>query len=239
MLSTNKICVFDFETDGKDPRSCSPVQLAALMVDPVKLEIVPNSEFNISIKPEKLENDPNYTYKNSEDGDILAWHSKVRACSEKEILDSWNKATSQKQAWNMFTDYLQLHHSRSSKKSKFSAPIASGYNIIRFDLKIIERLSAKYGSLNKEGEVDIFAPRDTIDIMFLVYPWFANIEELKSISLDNVRKYLGIPLDGGHDALKDVTDCANILVRFLKLHKSLAEKIAFKDAFRNEQSIRS
>lgn len=234
MMSTNKICVFDFETDGKDPKVCSPVQLAALMVDPVKIEIVPNSEFNITIKPEKLEQDNKYTYKNSEDGDILSWHSKVRACSENEVLESWKNATPQKQAWQMFTDYLELHHSRSSKKSKFSAPVACGYNIIRFDLKIIDRLSAKYGFLNKEGETEIFAPRDIIDIMFMIHPWFRNIEEIKSISLDNVRKYLGIPLDGGHDALKDVTDCANILIRFLRLHKSLAEKIAFKDAFKNE-----
>ena len=89
MLLNNKICVFDFETDGKDPKVCSPVQLAAVMVDSVKLEIIPNSEFNIQIKPEKLENDSNYSYKNNEDGDILAWHGKVRGCSEDEILKSW------------------------------------------------------------------------------------------------------------------------------------------------------
>lgn len=233
MLVSNKICVFDFETDGKDPRVCSPVQLAALMVDPIKLEIVPKSEFNIVIKPEKLENDPDYTYRNSEDGDILDWHAKVRGCSPDDILNSWKTATPQKQAWNMFTKYLELHHSRSSKKSRFSAPIACGFNIFRFDLKIIDRLSQKHGNYTKNGESDIFAPRDTIDLMLMIYPWMAHVDEVKSISLDNLRKFFGISTDNAHDALKDVSDCAQILMRFWKLHKTLAGKITFKDAFKN------
>lgn len=231
MLINNKICVFDFETDGKDPKVCSPVQLAALMVCPVKLEIVPKSEFNIVIKPEKLENDPNYTYRNKEDGDILDWHGKVKGCSADKVLSDWANAAPQKQAWNMFTNYLDLHHSRASKKSRFSAPIASGFNIIRFDLKIVERLSHKYGNATKEGESEIFAPRDTIDLMNLLLPWMMNVDEVKSMSLDSLRKFFGISGDNAHDALKDVTDCAEILIRFLKLHKTLSGKIAFKDAF--------
>ena len=53
-MNNNKICVFDFETDGSDPTECSPVQLSSVIVDPVKLEIVKDSEFNIYLKPEKL-----------------------------------------------------------------------------------------------------------------------------------------------------------------------------------------
>ena len=238
LLASNKICVFDFETDGKDPKVCSPVQLAAIMVDPVKIDIVSKSEFNVTMRPEKLENDSAYTYRNPEDGDILDWHGKVRGCSGDEVLKSWADATPQKQAWNMFVQYLDLHHSRSSRKSKFSAPIASGYNIHSFDLKIIDRLSQKYGNHNKEGETDIFAPRDTIDIMNMVFPWMMHNDDIKSLSLDNMRDYFGITKDGAHDALKDVTDCAEILIRFLRLHKTLSTKIAFKDAFK-KNPIRS
>lgn len=232
MIVNNKICVFDFETDGKNPEVCSPVQLAAVIVDPLKLEIVPDSEFNVTIKPEKLENDPSYSYKTPDDGDILAWHGKVRGCSEQEILKSWIAATPQKQAWKMFSDYLNLYHSRSARKSKFSAPIAAGYNIYRFDLVISKRLCGKYNMLDKDNEPELFAPRDVLDIMNLIYPWMMNIEEVKSISLDNIRKYLGISGDNAHDALKDVKDCAEILIRFLKLYKSLTPKISFKDSFK-------
>ena len=30
-INYNKICVFDFETDGVNPSKCSPVQIAAVM----------------------------------------------------------------------------------------------------------------------------------------------------------------------------------------------------------------
>ena len=69
--------------------------------------------------------------------------------------------------------------------------------------------------------------------MNLIYYWFFDLEDIKSLSLDNVRDYMGISKDNAHDALKDVKDCAAILLRFLKLHKNLCNKIKFKDAFAN------
>jgi len=132
----------------------------------------------------------------------------------------------------MFISYLEMYHIRSNgKKSCFTAPIAAGYNINRFDLRIIERLSQKYNNLNKEGRSSLFYPRDVIDIMNLVFYWFEGNSELKNYTLDNLRDYLGIDKEGAHDALKDVQDTANILIRFLKLHRSLSNKIKFKSSF--------
>jgi DNA polymerase III epsilon subunit-like protein len=230
MKQYNKICVFDLETDGSDPLVCSPVQIAAVMIDPLKFEVIPNSEFNLMIKPDKLEDDPAHKY---DESDILSFHAKVRGCDQGEILRSWLASTNQKQGWGMFVDYLDKYHCNHSKKSQFSAPICAGYNINRFDLKIVNRLSAKYGHTNKEKQTNLFHPRDVLDIMNLAYYWFRDIDELKSLSLDNLRDYLGINKDNAHDALKDVNDCADILIRFLKLHKGLSEKIKFKDAFLN------
>ena len=156
MKQYNKICVFDLETDGVNPNVCSPIQIAALIVDPIKLEIVPNSEFNLMLKPDKLEDNPNHVY----DTDILSFHAKVRGCDQSDILRSWKESISQKQGWSMFIDYLDKHHCRTTKKSQFSAPIAAGYNIHRFDLKIVQRLARKYGNVNKEDESNIFYPRD-------------------------------------------------------------------------------
>jgi hypothetical protein len=229
MINYNKICVFDFETDGSDPKSCSPVQIAAVIIDPLKLEIVPNSEFNIFFKPEVLANNEDYQYTT----DILDFHAKVRGSSKESILAEWKKYPSQDQSWKLFTNYLTMHHSRSSKKSQFSAPIAAGYNINRFDLPIIDRLSRKYGNTNKEDRSDIFYPRDVLDIMNLVFYWFENNSDLKNLSLDTLRDYLGINKEGAHDALKDVKDCAEILVRFMRLHRNLGNKIKFKDSFQS------
>ena len=114
---------------------------------------------------------------------------------------------------------------------KFTAPIAAGYNIHRFDLQIVERLSKKYNNLNKESRSNLFFMRDVVDIMDVMFLWFENNQDLTSYTLDNVRDYFSIPKEGAHDAIKDVKDTAEILIRFMKLHRRLSHKILFKDSF--------
>lgn len=229
MINYNKICVFDFETDGSDPRVCSPVQIAAVMIDPIKLEIMPQSEFNINFKPEVIEQDENYEYQT----DILDFHAKVKGCSKDQVLSEWKQYPKQSHAWELFVNYLDKYHTRASKKSQFSAPIAAGYNIYRFDLPIVDRLSVKYNNTNKEGKSSLFFPRDVIDCINLVFYWFEHNNDLKSYSLDTIREYFGIDKDGAHDAIKDVKDTAEIIIRFMRLHRNLSSKIKFKNSFIN------
>ena len=228
MPNLQKICVFDFETDGVNPDICSPVQLAAIIVDPIKLEIVPDSKFNINLKPELLDKNPSHDYS---DSDVLDFHSKVKGVAKETVLETWKQFPGQEQGWRAFVSYLEMYHTRSEKKSCFTAPIAAGYNIHRFDLRIIDRLSSRYNNLNKEGRSSLFYPRDTIDIMNLVFYWFENNRDLKNYTLDSLREYLGISKEGAHDALKDVEDTANIMIRFLKLHRRTANKVKFKGSF--------
>jgi DNA polymerase III epsilon subunit-like protein len=164
----------------------------------------------------------------------LDFHAKVRSCSKADILGSWQNFQSQENGWKMFVSYLEMYHARTKgKKSCFSAPIAAGYNINRFDLRIVERLSKKYDNLNKEGRSSLFYPRDVVDVMNILFYWFEYNNELKNYTLDNLRDYLGISKEGAHDALKDVKDTANIMIRFLKLHRSLGNKVKFKGSFAN------
>ena len=230
MPNNQKICVFDLETDGVNPDMCSPVQIAALMVDPVKLEIIPDSEFNINLKPYAIENNINYDYS---DSDVLDFHAKVRGSSREKILQDWRKYQNQDQGWKMFISYLDIYHTRSSKKTCFSAPIAAGYNINRFDLKITDRLSERYKNINKEGKSNIFYPRDVIDLMNVIFYWFEGNNELKSYSLDTVRDYFGISKEGAHVAMKDFKDTAYILIRFMKLHRNTSSKVKFKGSCTN------
>jgi len=228
MANSQKICVFDFETDGINPDVCSPVQIAALIIDPFRLEVVKDSEFNINMRPELLEKDSEYAYA---DSDVLDFHSKVRGCSKQEILDQWRGHQKQDQGWKMFVSYLEMYHIRSDKKSCFTAPIAAGYNINRYDMRIIERLSTKYNNLNKEKRTSLFYPRDVIDLMNMIFYWFEGNNELKNYTLDNLRGYFGISTEGSHDALKDVRDTAEILIRFMKLHRNVSSKVKFKGSF--------
>lgn len=233
-MISNNICVFDFETDGSDPSVCSPVQLSAVIVDTNRLEIIKDSEFNVFLKPERLEKQTNPDLTVYSDSDILEWHAKIKNTTPENILSAWTEYPEQKHSWKQFINYLDNYHSNIKKnKSQFSAPIACGYNIVRFDMKIINRLSNKYGNINKENITNIFHPRDQIDLMTVTWLWFESLPEIKSLALDNLRDYLGIDKTNAHDAIKDVKDCANMLIRFLKLHRKLTSKIKFKDAFLN------
>lgn len=229
----NNICVFDFETDGSNPSVCSPVQLSSVIIDTQRLEIIKDSEFNTYLKPERLElkkEDQNISV--YADSDILEWHGKVKGIDKTEVFESWLKYPDQKHSWQQFIAYLDNYHLKNRKsKSQFSAPIACGYNIIRFDMKIINRLSNKYGNINKENNTNIFHPRDQIDLMNIAWLWFESLPDVKSLSLDNLREYLGIDKTNAHDAMKDVKDCAEILIRFLRLHRNLSSKIKFRNSF--------
>lgn len=231
-MITNNICVFDFETDGSDPNTCSPVQLSAIMVDSQRLEIIKDSEFNVYLKPEKIENQKNPGISIYSDSDILEWHGKIKNVNKEKIFENWLNYPDQKTSWKQFVSYLDNYHTNiKKKKSQFSAPIACGYNIIRFDMKIINRLSQKYNNVNKENNTNIFHPRDQVDLMAVTWLWFENLPEIKSLALDNLRDYLGIDKTNAHDAIKDVEDCGNMLIRFLRLHRKLGSKIKFKDSF--------
>lgn len=233
-MNNNKICVFDFETDGSDPSVCSPVQLSAVMIDTQRLEIIKDSEFNAYFKPERLESaGPSATSDIYSDSDILEWHGKIKGVDKEDIFKQWMAYPEQKHSWKQFVSYLDNYHNVYGKRSKsqFSAPIASGYNIIRFDMKIINRLSNKFGNLNKESNTNLFHPRDQIDIMNVAWLWLENQAEVKSLALDNLRDYLGIDKTNAHDAIKDVKDCADILLRFLRLHRNLSSKVKFKGSF--------
>lgn len=228
MPNLQKICVFDMETDGSNPDVCSPVQIAAIMVDPNRLEIIKDSEFNISLKPSSLEDNPEYAYA---DSDVLDFHAKVQGKNKNDILKAWLGFPKQDIGWKNFVSYLEMYHTRSERKSCFTAPIACGYNINRFDLRIVERLSIKYKNLNKEGKSSLFYPRDVVDVMNLIFYWFEGNNELKNYTMDHLREYFGMSKDGAHDALKDVKDTAELLIRFLKLHRNLSKKIKFRDSF--------
>ena len=230
MPNLQKLCVFDLETDGTNPDKCSPVQIAAIMVDPISLDIISNSEFNINLKPDTLQDNPEYAYG---DSDVLDFHAKVRGSTKNDILKEWKSYQKQDIGWKMFVSYLEMYHIRSEKKSCFTAPIAAGFNINRFDLRIIDRLSIKYNNLNKEGKTSLFYPRDVVDVMNMLFYWFEGSTDLKNYTLDNFRDYVGLSKEGAHDALKDVKDTAQILIRFLKLHRNLSKKVKFKGSFVN------
>lgn len=255
-MNYSDLCVIDFETSGIDPHRCQPIQIASVIIDGRKLEILPNSLFCSYIQPiwdgvecERLGLD----MVTQEILDIT--HIKI------EDLKS---APSLRAVWYEFIQYVNKYN---PKKSKWNAPIKSGMNFDKYDSIIIDRIAgghyrnAKFqldklvvgGIIKKENaklpepygfgpwdedrqETTLFFPRDSIDLMRIIWLWTENMVEIKSLSMQAMREWLGISTEGAHTAEKDVMDEALIITKFLKLHRNFAPKVKFKNSFQNDIS---
>jgi DNA polymerase III epsilon subunit-like protein len=141
------------------------------------------------------------------------------------------KAPLPKTVWKKFGQFCNKYN---FKKTGWTAPIAAGYNINGFDMPIVERMCQAYGPIDeKRGRQKLFNPIFTMDLMQHVYCWFENNSDVKGYSMDYMRDYFGMPKDNAHDALQDVKDTANILIKFLKMQRNLSKKIKFEKTFAN------
>jgi DNA polymerase III epsilon subunit-like protein len=142
------------------------------------------------------------------------------------------KAPLPKTVWKKFAKFCDRYN---FKKTSYYAPIAAGYNINGYDMPIVERMCQQYGPIDeKKGCQKIFNPIFTIDVMQHIYCWFENNQDVKGYSMDYMRDYFGMSensKENAHDALQDVKDTANLMIKFLKLQRSLLKKVKFEKAF--------
>lgn len=220
----NNLVVYDFETSSPDSHTCQPVQLAACVLHPISFEPLPDSFFCTYMRPEMDNEDKFY----SDNLQTILWHAKNYKTEPEKIFEIWKKAPPQKDAWNNFVSYLGKYNKNPSRPNRFGAPCRAGMNIRRFDDNIIERLCKKYGNLTK-GEPNIFHPRDVFDLLDMCVLWLHPLAEPENYNMSELRKFFGLSEEGSHDALKDVKDEAEIIGRFMKLHRNLAPRIKFKD----------
>jgi DNA polymerase III epsilon subunit-like protein len=227
-MNNQYVCCLDFETDSSNPNTCNPVQLSSLIIHPRTLEVVEGSEFNSFIKPEEMDKNDYLAVHN----ETIEWHAKIRKQTVGEILEMWKNAPSQKIVWANFLNYLEKYHNNKGKsKSMFTAPIVMGYNILKFDCVIIERLCQKYKNVDGRGQPNIFYPRDKVDLINYSWAWFENLKEPASYSMDVLREFLGYSQVGAHDSMEDVRFTAKLFIAFQKLHRKIAEKTQFAKAF--------
>ena len=217
-MNRRKYFIFDFETDGVDPHSCNPVQVAAVVIDPLKLEIIPGSEFNTMMKPPGIDKDDYFT---DERNGTIMFHSVNQKKTPEEIVQIWKDSPEQDLAWDMFVNYIKKWN---PKQDKWNAPIPGGANIADFDLPIAKRLNEKYGVNNET----LFWQRDCdyADVQRLAYMWFEGVSVgPPNYKVDTLREFFQMEMEGSHDALKDVQDCAELIIRFLSLTRHCAARV--------------
>lgn len=214
MINNNFVCVLDLETCSLRRDEYSPISLSTLIIDPKKMEIVPDSQFDSLMKPL----------------DFTKIEQKALEVN-KITIEQLQVAPDQSVVWGQFVNYLKKYN---ISNGMFGRPIICGYNIINFDLPIIRALCNKYGNTDKEGNQNIFHNIWTYDLMFEVFWWFNHVNDLQNFKLDTIRQFLGMDGDSlihAHTSKQDIIDTAKIFIRFQKLKRNLYQKINFRNSF--------
>jgi len=219
----SNICVLDFETDGPNPKECRPVQLACVMINPYTFEVIEGSEFSTYIKHPYL-NNPDYMQNIAS---TVQWHAEKQNVEPENILEQWRSGMHIKDVIHSLANFMNQYEMNGM-------PIPAGHNFCAFDDVIMHRYCEECKYINKKGNISFFHPVYKIDTMQLCLTWFGTLKTIPSVSLDVLRGFFNIPLEGSHEALKDVKDTAKILARFLTLQRDLGSRIKFEGALNDE-----
>jgi len=223
-INNNYLCVYDLETTGFDPKTVYPIEVAAVILHPRKLTIVEGGNFWSRCRP------PDYEASLS-NLELWNFHAKANNKSVDEIKQLVADAPPVSAVWGNFANFLASYHADSTKRrSKFSAPIRCGHNIFKYDNIIFDRMCKEYGQSDKEGEQNICHPRDTIDLLNICTLFFSNQVEPQKYTLEVLRAYFGMKLDGAHTALCDVEDTSKILAKFINYFWEIAKRTKFQGA---------
>ncbi len=230
-MNSNHICVFDFETGGlpvkKEKDWAEPIQIGAVMIEPKNLRIV--SQFESLIQPLRPDN-------------LHPKALEVNNLTKEQV----KKGPHPQVLW---ADFIRWKKQFQKTDSVYNRPIPAGYNIITFDMPIVDRLCKQWGPTTKDKENDIefqgvFNQIYSIDLMHDVWRLMEGSECLTEFSssgkhdlkLTTLAKWMGLEFTDAHTALGDVYVTAAIIVRLLKMNRSLvgdgkAGRVKFHNAF--------
>lgn len=219
----NTFIFYDIETISANPHRTQPIQLAAVAIHSSRLTIIPNSEFESMIYAVE---DPEECQRLGLDeiqDEALAVNNKTR--------DEIKNAPKIKEVWSQFVDYVNNYN---YTKNDWGSPIPCSFNGNGFDDIIIDRICGPHGYglgpwNEKRSKQSLFHPIYNIDLFKIVFSWFSATAEPKRLNMDSLRDFFGLSTDKTHDALFDVQQGADLLCRFLKLQRSIGQKINWQN----------
>lgn len=213
------IIVFDFETGGRNPLRCQPTQIAAIALDGRNFRL--KGEFNSMMRP-ILDDDK--ALKAGVDP-IEEGALKVTGQTRSQLA----KAPLPKGVWKKFVTFVNKYN---WKGTPYFAPIPAGFNILGYDMKIVDRLCKEYGPYDDKRESQkLFHQIYKIDVMDDVWLWTEGDPDVKSISMDSLRERMGLSSENSHDALQDVKDTANIFIKLQRSRRAVYRNMKFEKAF--------
>ena len=213
------IIMFDFETGGRNPLKCQPTQIAAIALDGRNFKV--KGKFNSEKRPILDDNKAIEAGVDPVEDEALNITHKTR--------EGLAKAPLPKGVWKKFCTFVNKYN---WKGTPFFAPIPAGYNIIGFDMKIVDRLCKQYGPWDEKRQTQkLFHQIYKIDVMDDVWLWTEGDPNVKHINMDSLRERMGLSSDNAHDALQDVKDTANIFIKLQKSRRAVYRNMKFEKAF--------
>lgn len=217
------IICFDFETGGRNPHRCQPTQIAAIALDGRNFKL--KGTFNSLMQPIINDEEAIAAGLDPLEEEALKITKKTR---EELAL-----APLPKVVWTKFEAFVQKYN---WKGTPFFAPIPCGFNIIGYDMHIVNRLCKQYGSWDEERQQQkLFHQIYKIDVMDDVWLWTEGDPNIKSISMDSLRERMGLSSENAHDALQDVKDTANIFIKLQKSRRAVYRNMKFEKAFADSE----
>ena len=211
--------VFDFETGSRNPRKTQPTQIAALALDGRNFKL--KGTFNSEIRPVMDDEKAIEMGFDPLEDEAL----RITGKNREELA----KAPMPKTVWKKFCNFVNQYN---WKGTQFFAPIPAGFNIIGFDMIIVDRLCKAYGPYDKERQQQkLFNKIYKVDMMDNMFMWTEGDRSIKSISMDSLRDRMGLSKENAHDALQDVKDTANIMIKFMKTHRAVYRNLTIDKAF--------
>jgi DNA polymerase III epsilon subunit-like protein len=221
-MANRDIICYDFETGGRNPDTCQPTQLAAIALDGRTLR--KKGEFQSMIRAE-IDDDKAIA---AGLGPLEEGALKITGHTREQI----DAAPSLESVWKRFGAFCLKYN---WKKTPFFAPIPCGYNIIGYDNVITKRLCKLYGPWSAKDDCPtMFSKVFKIDVMDMMYMWTEADPEVKSINMAALRKRFGMSSEGAHDALQDVKDTANIMIKMLRTHRAVYKNLEIDDCFKGK-----
>jgi len=213
------IIMFDFETGGRNPMKCQPTQIAAIALDGRNFRL--KGEFNSMMRPIIDDDEAIAAGVDPIEEGALKVTGQTRAKLARAPLP--------KGVWKKFCTFVNKYN---WKGTPYFAPIPAGFNIIGYDMHIVNRLCKEYGPWDdKRQSQKLFHQIYKIDVMDDVWLWTEGDPAVKSISMDSLRERMGLSSENAHDALQDVKDTANIFIKLQKSRRAVYRNMKFEKAF--------
>jgi DNA polymerase III epsilon subunit-like protein len=218
-MANRDFIVFDWETGSRNPHKTQPTQIAAIALDGRNFNV--KGQFNSEIQPIFDDEEAIKAGVDPIEDEALKITGKTR--------DGLAQAPPLKSVWNKFTKFVSQYN---WKGDTFFNPIPVGFNIIGFDMIIINRLCEQFGPWDKDrNQQKLFSKVYKFDIMDNIFAWTESDPSVRSISMDALRERMGLSAENAHDALQDVKDEANIFIKLMKTHRAIYQNMNFDKAF--------